>query len=205
MSAQPKPTVYSIGHSNHAIDAFIALLKFNEITALADVRSAPYSRFNSQFNKNDLEVSLQESGIKYVFLGRELGARSDDPSCYENGKVQYAKLANTELFREGIERLLRGADEHRVAMMCAEKDPLDCHRTLLVAPALIEQGAEVVHILADGSTESNDESMRRLLQEQGLEEGDLFRTADEQIADAIARKVAKVAYETDGGAMGEVL
>jgi uncharacterized protein (DUF488 family) len=95
MNMQAIPTVYSIGHSNHAIDAFIALLKSNAITALADVRSAPYSRFSPQFNKNNLEASLQEYGIKYVFLGRELGARSDDPSCYENGKVQYAKLAQT--------------------------------------------------------------------------------------------------------------
>jgi len=203
MNTKPSLTVYSIGHSNHTIDAFIALLTANGITALADVRSAPYSRYNPQFNKNDLEASLQGAGIKYVFLGRELGARSDDPSCYEDGKVQYARLAQTELFQDGIERLLRGADEFRIAMMCAEKDPLDCHRTLLVAPALVERGAAVTHILADGGTESNDEAMRRLLQEQGLEEGDLFRTAEEQIADAMARKEAKVAYEADDEAVGE--
>src|ERR1035437_1825005 len=98
--------VLTIGHSTHSLAAFVGLLRQHSVTALADVRSTPFSRFNPQFNKETLEHSLKSHGIKYVFLGRELGARSDDPSCYENGRVQYARLARTELFRSGLERVM---------------------------------------------------------------------------------------------------
>src|SRR5437016_2803886 len=107
--------VYTIGHSTHPLENLVALLLRHGITAVADVRSAPFSRFNPQFNKDALNRDLNESGIAYVFLGRELGARSDDPACYADGRVQYARLAETELFRRGIDRVVRGAEEHRIA------------------------------------------------------------------------------------------
>src|SRR5437870_5320444 len=97
--------VLTIGHSTHSMDAFIALLRQHGVTALADVRSAPFSRFNPQFNKEALKHSLKAHGIKYVFLGRELGARSPDRACYENGRVQYARLARTESFHAGLDRV----------------------------------------------------------------------------------------------------
>jgi uncharacterized protein (DUF488 family) len=87
--------VLTIGHSTHPIETFLGLLHQHGVTAVADVRSAPYSRFNPQFNKDALEHDLKEHGIRYVFLGRELGARSDDPSCYDKGRVQYGRLART--------------------------------------------------------------------------------------------------------------
>src|SRR5690242_9735719 len=129
-------TVYTIGHSTHAIEKFIALLKSSQIEAVSDVRSWPHSRMNPQFNRETLKRSLREAGIKYVFLGKELGARSEDRGCYRNGQVQYDLLANTELFKQGIERVKEGAQKYRVVLMCAEKDPLDCHRTILVARKL---------------------------------------------------------------------
>jgi uncharacterized protein (DUF488 family) len=187
-------TVYTIGHSKHTLDEFAGLLKQHGVTALADVRSAPFSRFNPQFNKDVLARELKARGIKYVFLGRELGARSDDRSCYENGRVQYARLARTELFRQGIERVRRGAGEHRIALMCAEKEPLECHRTLLVARALDEQGVEVMHILGDGRLESHREAMERLLEVTGLPRDDLFRSQAELIAEALKRQEDKVAH-----------
>jgi uncharacterized protein (DUF488 family) len=187
-------TVLTVGHSNHPLEGFLTLLQQHTVTAVADVRSAPYSRFAPQFNREALRRSLKEHGIKYVFLGRELGARSDDRSCYENGRVQYARLARTTLFRSGLDRIVRGASEHRVALMCAEKDPLDCHRTLLVARALDELGVSVEHILADGRPESHGDAMVRLLASLALPSEDLFRSRKEMIAEALAKQEERVAY-----------
>lgn len=187
-------SVFTVGHSTHPFEVFVALLKQHGVTALADVRSAPFSRFNPQFNKDALEIGLKAHGIKYVFLGRELGARSDDRSCYENGRVQYGRLARTDLFHRGIERVLRGAHEHRIALMCAEKEPLECHRTLLVARALDEQGVAVDHILADGRLESHGDAMMRLLDMVGLPREDLMQSRQELIALALVKQEEKVAY-----------
>lgn len=186
--------VLTIGHSTHSLEAFVALLRQHGVTALADVRSAPYSRFNPQFNRETLEQSLKAHGVKYVFLGHELGARSDDRSCYENGRIQFARLARTELFRSGVERVMHGANQHRIALMCAEKEPLECHRTLLVARALDELGVPVDHILADGRLELHGDAMLRLLDVIGLPREDLFRSRQELIAQAIAKQEERVAY-----------
>lgn len=188
------PRVFTIGHSTHPLEVFVALLRQNDVTAIADVRSAPFSRFNPQFNKDTLADDLKANGIQYVFLGRELGARSDDRSMYERGRVRYARLAQSEPFKQGIVRVIQGAGEHRIALMCAEKEPLDCHRTLLVARALDERGVEVTHILADGTLEPHRATMDRLLDVTGLPHGDLFRSRDDMIAEALARQEERVAY-----------
>lgn len=186
--------VYTIGHSTHPLDTFLALLKQHSVSAIADVRSSPFSRFNPQFNKDALERALKANGIKYVFLGRELGARSEDPSCYEHGRVQYGRLAKTELFESGLSRVVRGAQTHRIALMCAEKEPLDCHRTLLVARALTERGVPVTHIWANGQAEPHGDAMLRLLDVVGLPREDLFRTQQELLAQALLRQEERVAY-----------
>jgi uncharacterized protein (DUF488 family) len=188
------PIVYTIGHSNHTIEAFIALLKKHGITALADVRSAPYSRFQPQFNKDALERSLKAEGIKYVFLGKELGARSNDRSCYQSGRVRYPLLAKTVLFRKGLERVMAGAQDFKIAIMCAEKEPLECHRTLLVSRALEAEHATVQHVLADGHLESHTDAMFRLIDVVGLQREDMFRTPEEILAEALAMQEEKVAY-----------
>lgn len=190
----PQNVVFSIGHSTHSIEAFADLLQTHNVTAVADVRSAPFSRFNPQFNKDAIEKSLKLHGIKYVFVGRELGARSDDPSCYENGRVQYPRLAQTELFKQGLARVVQGAREYRIAVMCAEKDPLECHRTLLVARALDESGIEVAHILSDGSLESHQHAMDRLLDVVGLPHQHMFRSHSDLIAEAMVRQEDRIAY-----------
>lgn len=193
MSAQQN-LVYTIGHSTHSIEAFLDLLRKQSVTAVADVRSTPFSRFNPQFNKDTLQGTLAAHGIKYVFLGRELGARSDDPACYENGRVQYARLARAASFQAGLHRVVQGASEHRVALMCAEKDPLECHRTLLVARALADQGVEIAHILADGSLEPHESAMTRLLGVVGLPAQDLFSSREQLIEEAMARQEQRIAY-----------
>ena len=93
-------TIYTIGHSTHEIENWISLLKRHRIEAVADVRSVPYSRWQPQFNRESLIDSLKTHGIAYVFLGKELGARTDDPECYEDGRVKYRLLAKTKLFKE---------------------------------------------------------------------------------------------------------
>jgi uncharacterized protein (DUF488 family) len=172
--------VFTIGHSTHTQDNFISLLLQQNITAVCDVRSMPYSRMNPQFNREDLDKALQLSCITYRFFGKELGARSDDPNCYENGRVQYSRLAKTALFQRGIKRLLRGMKEgHRIALMCAEKEPLGCHRTILVARHLATIGLDIRHILADGTLESHTETIDRLARMHHLPEQELFRSQDE--------------------------
>lgn len=193
MNTQPL-SVLTIGHSTHTIETFVGLLRKHGVTALVDVRSAPFSRFNPQFNKDALERDLKAQGIQYVFLGRELGARSDDPACYENGRVQYARLAQTALFQRGLDRVMDGATKYRLALMCAEKEPLECHRTLLVARALVERGVAVEHILADGSLESHDGALARLLKLVGLPEQDLFRGRQQLIDEGMARQEERIAF-----------
>ena len=134
-------TIYTIGHSTHEIGTFVALLMKHGIDAIADVRSAPYSRRQPQFNCKALANVLRSHGIAYVFLGRELGARSDDPACYEKGRVKHRLLARTPLFLSGIERIRDGSHRMNIALMCAEREPLDCHRTILVARQLVETGS----------------------------------------------------------------
>lgn len=166
--------IYTVGHSNHPIAHFLKLLRGQGVTLLADVRSTPYSRFNPQFRRDALTEALAEQDIEYLFLGEGLGARSKDPSCYDDGRVSYRKLAATDLFRQGIDRLLTAAKSHRVAIMCAEKDPLDCHRTILVARELVRRGETVAHILASGQVESHEQVMEHLREKLKLEPTDLF-------------------------------
>lgn len=191
-------TVYTVGHSNHPIDRFLCLLLQHQVTVVADVRSVPYSRFNPQFNRDSFSKALQESGIRYVYLGRELGGRADDPACYSGGQLRYDRVASTELFMGGVARLANVARTCCVALMCAEKEPLDCHRTLLVVPVLVKQGFDVVHIHADGDLESHDRAMDRLLDHFDLlPDDDVFRRLQpraELIAEAIARQAGVVAH-----------
>ena len=186
--------IFTIGHSNHPTERFVELLRTHGVTAVADVRSAPYSRHQPQFNKDALQRSLKDAGIAYTFLGKELGARSEDRSCYEDGRVQYWRLARTELFRRGIERVRKGAAEYRVAVMCAEKEPLDCHRTLLVGRALEREGVSVAHILADGRLETNHDAMVRLLAVVGLHAKDILQSEQELIEEACKKQEERVAY-----------
>lgn len=187
-------TIFTIGHSNHRMEPFVALLKNAGVTALADVRSIPFSRFQPHFNRPALSEALKRNEIAYVFLGRELGARSDDLSCYEDGRVQYRRLAATPEFRSGIQRVLAGAESHSITLMCAEKEPLECHRTLLVGRELDSVGANVVHIHADGSGEPHKDAMMRLLALTGLPSADLFRPLAALVSEACAIQESRTAY-----------
>ncbi|WP_089937414.1 DUF488 domain-containing protein, partial [Candidatus Entotheonella palauensis] len=173
--------VYTIGHSSHLIERLIKLLSLHNISAVVDVRSHPYSRFNPQFNRENLRVALKQAEIAYVFMGNELGARPEDRSCYINGTVQYDLLSRSRLFQGGLSRIAQGARRHRITLLCAEKDPLVCHRSVLICRHLANLGIEAQHILDSGRLESHEQALLRLLDECGLGDSDLFRTRSELI------------------------
>ena len=189
-------SVFTVGHSNHSPETFIQLLLRHDVAEVIDVRSTPYSRHITHFNSESLNRMLDGMGIGYTFLGRELGGRPSDRSCYDAaGRVRYDWVANTALFNDGLRRVMHDANEHRIALMCTEKEPLECHRTLLVARILSERDVAVEHILADGRLENHSAAMDRLLDIFKLpHDGDMFTSRAEVIADALTRQAQKVAY-----------
>ncbi len=191
-----QPMVLTVGHSNHSPEAFINLVVRHGIDEVIDVRSAPYSRYAPQFNHEGLQRMLEDIGIGYTYLGGELGGRPADRSCYDaDGRVQYDRVAETDSFDDALRRVARLADECRLALLCTEKEPLECHRTLLVARALFDRGVDVAHIQADASLESHDDAMSRLLNLHKLPpHGDMFRTRSDVVAEALTRQAIKFAY-----------
>lgn len=189
--------VFTVGHSTHSQERLAGLLRDHKISALCDVRSTPYSRLNPQFNREEFKQRLREAGIAYVFLGKELGARSSDRSAYVNGKVQYDRLAKTPLFLGGLERIREGLKKHTIALMCAERDPLECHRSILVARWLVHLGIEVQHIHADSHLESHAEAMERLVTQLKLPQSDMFRNHQDVLDDAYRIQEARIAYTLD--------
>jgi uncharacterized protein (DUF488 family) len=185
----------TIGHSAHPFDHFVGLLTRHAVDVVADVRSVPYSRRHPQFNRNSLELGLRAAGIRYVFLGKELGARSDNPACYVDGKVKYSRLAREPRFLSGLERVRRGIDGFRVALMCAERDPLMCHRTILVCRELKAPDLEIEHILADGTLEDHAASEQRLASMMNVRP-DLFQIEPDCIDEAYDRQADRIAYTT---------
>jgi len=157
------PEIFTIGHSNHSEARFLELLQQHGITALADVRSHPYSRYLPHFNQAALKRSLPTAGVAYVFLGQHLGARPDNPACYVEGQARYELIAATTEFRLGLERLYKGIDNYRIALMCAEQDPIVCHRAILVCHHLEYPDLQISHILKSGELETHDQLEQRLL------------------------------------------
>ncbi len=169
MSETKHNILYTVGHSNHTIEYFIDLLKQHKIGIVVDVRSVPYSRFCSQFNKDILSATLKEACIQYMFLGKELGARPDDPACYESGCVNFKSMAKRKEFKDGVQRFIAGMGKQHVALMCTEKEPLDCHRTILICRNLKEYNLSIKHILEDGKIEDHHDSERRLVKNLKIE------------------------------------
>jgi uncharacterized protein (DUF488 family) len=186
--------VLTIGHSTHAPERFSALLRGAGVTAVADVRTAPWSRRHSQFNRETLHAALRSEGIAYVFLGRELGGRPSAPEFYRDGVADYEKMAQAPAFQDGIDRLIAGARRYRVALMCSEREPLHCHRCLLVSRALAQRGVGVSHILDDGSLVSHAAIEDKLLEIASRDGADLFASRPERLAAAYREYGRKVAF-----------
>ena len=146
--------IYTIGHGNRKIEELISLLQQNSIEILIDVRSVPYSRFHPQYRQSNLKASLENAGLTYLWLGKELGGRPADPALNHNGKVNYEAVKKTELFQAGIEKVLQLAKESiKVTLMCSESDPNECHRKHLIADEFVSGGATVFHINKIGRIE----------------------------------------------------
>jgi uncharacterized protein (DUF488 family) len=171
---QSETTIFTIGHSNHPLERFLELLRGARIAAVVDVRSRPYSRHWPQFSRPALEKSLASGGIDYAFLGVELGGKRDDPALLDNGRIDFDRVAATPSFRSGLDRVVGKAGRRRLALLCAEREPLDCHRFLLVGRHLHERGMALRHILADGRIEDHDTTVSRLLARAGLGRDDLL-------------------------------
>ena len=198
--------IFTIGHSTLSFDTFVSALAAYGVNVVADVRSAPFSRFNPAFNRDLLKRELKSRGVEYLFVGKELGGRPADSACYENGRASYARMAQTDLFLSGLDRVIQGSKVHRIALMCSEAEPLNCHRTLLIARALTERGVAVTHIERNGQSASHADVEARLLTLVGLSEN-LFRTRDEVLADAYEIQTRRVAYAEprDGEAAAEAV
>lgn len=186
--------ILTIGHSTHSFEKLLSLLKAHSVGAVCDVRSAPYSRMNPQFNREGFAEQLRENGIAYIYLGMELGGRTEDPACYEGKRVRYDRLAQKDVFQSGLQRVVEGSTKYRLCLLCAEKDPLECHRTLLVSRYLVDMGLEVQHILSDGGLESHESAIERLLEQLKLPSHDLFRTHEDVIQDAYRAQERVIAH-----------
>ena len=185
--------LFTIGHSTHSVEYFIKLLSMHSITAACDVRSYPYSKHNPQFNRESIKKELKKHNISYVFLGKELGARSENPACYIDGKVQYNYLADEPLFKQGIHRLIKGMKQYSIALMCAEKDPTTCHRMILVCREMRPYTECIKHILANGDIETNAEAEIRLMNTLNIVP-DMFKNKNKCIEEAYDRQGQRIAY-----------
>jgi uncharacterized protein (DUF488 family) len=155
------PQVFTIGHSNHDEETFLTLLKQHHIQVVADVRSQPYAKYATHFNADQIKPALASAGIRYVFLGQQVGGRPDDAIFYDaEGHVRYDQLASSPSFLAGIDRLESGIRQYRVALLCSEENPAECHRNLLVGRVLIGRGIETRHIRGDGRLQTQAELNR---------------------------------------------
>lgn len=186
--------VLTIGHSILGSDAFLTMLENAKVTAIADVRSSPYSRRLPHFNQDELRPALMRSGIKYVFLGKELGGRPRAAHLYCNGVADYEKMVLEPGFLTGIDRVIAGSQDHKIALMCSERNPLDCHRCLLVGRSLSERGISVGHILSNGHIAEQQDIEEQLLALYNNATDDMFSTHEETVSRAYRLRANAVAY-----------
>ncbi|MDF3810023.1 DUF488 domain-containing protein [Rhodopseudomonas sp. BAL398] len=185
-------TILTIGHSTHSYEEFLHLLRGAGVTAVADVRSLPFSRRQPQFNRPELKRKLKLDKIDYAFLGDELGGRPKARDLLREGMADYEKMALTRGFARGLDRISEGAKKYKIALMCAERDPLECHRCLLVGRALKTRGFAVRNILFDGHQKSQEEIESDLVEMLKQSGADLFPT--DQIASAYRDRANRVAF-----------
>jgi len=187
-------TVFSVGHSSLDGMEFLELLKAWQISAIADVRSTPWSRRNPQFNRDVLKFELESHGIVYRFMGKGLGGRPTSSELYSNGIADYEKMSKTEIFQESINRVKAAATKHRVALLCSEHDPIECHRCLLVGRSLDDLGVQLMHIISQERAQSQREIERRLLKLTGEDQTDFLRPRGNVISHAYTEWSKRVAY-----------
>ncbi len=193
-----KYTLFTIGHSTHTLKSFIELLNKHSVREIGDVRSQPYSKYSRMFNRENIEQELNKNDIVYSFMGHELGGRISHPDCYDNkGKLQYRQVARLSGFQSALNRIRNKLETHNMALMCSEKDPLQCHRMILVCRELSYKTGfseeKIKHIFADGSVRTNQEMEKALMDKFRLYP-DMFRTEKECVEEAYDRQAQKIAY-----------
>lgn len=168
-------SLFTIGHSQYTPDYFVHLLKMHDINYVLDVRSTPYSKYAEQFNRENASIFLEKSNIRYSYMGTYFGARPMDMSLYSaDGCLDFEKVTQSEKFNVGVGSVILGLERgNKIALMCTEKDPFDCHRAIMVARAFDGKGIEVNHILADGGIQSQRELDNRLLDTYFADRGQL--------------------------------
>ncbi len=184
--------ILTIGHSNQPAERFLTLLQDAGVTAIADVRSVPFSRRFPWFSQKPLAARLADAGVAYLALGDALGGRPNDHALYCEGVADYQAMAATPEFRAGLDRVLAQSRGGRLCLMCAEREPLDCHRCLLVSRALAERGFRPGHILGDGTIEPHVQTEDRLIKLVGGK-ADLFHDRAAGLAEAYRRRARSVA------------
>jgi len=190
----PAFDLFSIGHSNMPAERFVTLLRQAGVSAVADVRSVPFSRRFPWFSQSALAARLAAAGIDYAAIGDTLGGRPRDARLYRDGVADYEAMAQQIEFRAGLDRLIDLAARLRLCLMCAEREPLDCHRCLLLARHLAERGLAVGHILHDGTIEPHAATEQRLLALAG-DGCDLFAAGQqERLAAAYRRRGRAIAF-----------
>jgi len=198
MTVKQSNILYTIGHSNHKIENFLNMLKSHGINCIVDVRSTPYSHYNTQFNREFLANELRNANIEYIYLGNQLGARTGDPNCYTGNSANFEYIAKTEQFHIGLKHLTDISSKYRAALMCAEKDPIECHRFILVCRNLKNSGFHIKHILSDGSIEDNIDTEHRLAKMLTIEPN-LFEPTKKQaeiIDQAYQKQANNIAYDS---------
>ncbi|HUS36313.1 MAG TPA: DUF488 domain-containing protein [Verrucomicrobiae bacterium] len=185
--------LFTIGHSTHSAEDFLKLLRAHRIDAIGDVRSSPFSAWTPQFNRTALEATLRAENIHYVFLGDELGARREEREVYVEGIARYERIAKLPSFQRGLERVRKGARKFRLALMCAEKDCLECHRTILVCRHL-RRDLNIAHIQENSTLESHRNAEARLMKEERIPQIDLFLSESDLIERAYDERAPKIAY-----------
>ena len=141
--------LYTIGHSNMTQESFIEILKSFKIEILVDVRSSPYSKFVSHFNREDIKRILIKKDIRYIFLGDYIGGKPRDKKYYQNGNVNYRLISRSDRYSEGINKIIELNNKHNIVLMCSEEDPYNCHRHNLITQTLVKKGLNVIHIRKD--------------------------------------------------------
>ncbi len=196
--------IYSIGHSDHSIEKFIDLLNKYGINYLIDVRSSPYSKRIPQFNRELVKIDLKEKGINYLYLGNKLGGRySDKDLLFDNKKVDFEKVRQTDPFINGIDELINlTKQDNRAALMCAEKDPFNCHRFVLVSRTLSLKGVEIRHILEDGNYVLNEDLDKKLLMKYKCDykQMNMFekaKTREDALTEAYRQRNQDIAYSNE--------
>lgn len=161
--------LFTVGHSNLDFLPFVKLLKDQSVDLLIDVRSQPRSGRFPQFSQPGFDKTIEDAGIRYLFLGEELGGRPDDPDAYrQDGVVDYRARRKSYAFHAGVERVLNELQHASCALLCAEEDPLECHRFLMICPELVRVGIRPLHIRKGSKTESQEDAENRLLAAHGF-------------------------------------